>query len=216
MASSYTSSYQLCQWEAGDKVLRTDFNGDNQKIDAALAGLAEELEEGFAGHAATLSGHTATLSQHAQQLEEIEEKATAKLLLSGTVSGNTSTSHTIPMSGIAWEDWTSVYVTVEATTLNGYGDCDIYINGDTDLILGWTNANYAEAVNDIHRWFCILLLPLHNGDRRALGYCFGMENDGSFMLDVAFDGITDIQVRLRNGSGGHFQAGSRYEVWGEK
>ena len=37
MASSYTSNYQLCQWEAGDKVLRTDFNGDNQKIDAALA-----------------------------------------------------------------------------------------------------------------------------------------------------------------------------------
>ena len=59
MASSYTSSYQLCQWEAADKVLRTDFNGDNQKIDAALAGLAEELEEGFAGQAATLASHTA-------------------------------------------------------------------------------------------------------------------------------------------------------------
>ena len=105
MASSYTSSYQLCQWEATDKVLRTDFNGDNQKIDAALAGLAEELEEGFAGHAATLSGHTATLSQHAQQLEEIEEKATAKLLLSGTVSQSGLQSFTIPLSAVNWSDW---------------------------------------------------------------------------------------------------------------
>lgn len=36
MASKYTSGYQLSQWEAGDKVLRTDFNEDNAKIDAAL------------------------------------------------------------------------------------------------------------------------------------------------------------------------------------
>lgn len=36
MASKYTSGYQLSQWEAGDKVLRTDFNEDNAKLDAAL------------------------------------------------------------------------------------------------------------------------------------------------------------------------------------
>lgn len=36
MASKYTSGYQLSQWETGDKVLRTDFNEDNAKIDAAL------------------------------------------------------------------------------------------------------------------------------------------------------------------------------------
>ena len=44
MASNYTSSYQLCQWEASDKVLRTDFNGDNAKIDAALAAHDGELD----------------------------------------------------------------------------------------------------------------------------------------------------------------------------
>ena len=38
MATNHTTNYQLCQWEATDKVLRTDFNQDNQKIDAALAG----------------------------------------------------------------------------------------------------------------------------------------------------------------------------------
>ena len=40
MASNYTTNYQLNQWEAGDQVLRTEFNQDNQKIDTALAGLA--------------------------------------------------------------------------------------------------------------------------------------------------------------------------------
>ena len=44
MASNYTTNYQLNQWEAGDQVLRTEFNQDNQKIDAALAGLDSRTE----------------------------------------------------------------------------------------------------------------------------------------------------------------------------
>ena len=28
--------YQLCQWKETDKVLRTEFNADNAKIDAAI------------------------------------------------------------------------------------------------------------------------------------------------------------------------------------
>lgn len=42
MASNYTENYGLCQWEATDQVLRTDFNEDNTKIDAALKGLSEQ------------------------------------------------------------------------------------------------------------------------------------------------------------------------------
>ena len=33
---NYTQNYQLNQWEALDKVQRTDFNADNAKIDAAM------------------------------------------------------------------------------------------------------------------------------------------------------------------------------------
>ena len=39
MSTNCTNNYNLCQWEASDKVLRTDFNADNAKIDAALAQL---------------------------------------------------------------------------------------------------------------------------------------------------------------------------------
>lgn len=42
MASNYTEKYGLCQWEATDAVLRTDFNEDNAKIEAALATLEED------------------------------------------------------------------------------------------------------------------------------------------------------------------------------
>ena len=33
---NYTENYQLPQWEETDRVLRTDFNDSNSKIDAAL------------------------------------------------------------------------------------------------------------------------------------------------------------------------------------
>ena len=36
MSTNHTPNFNLCQWEADDKVLRADFNADNQKIDAAL------------------------------------------------------------------------------------------------------------------------------------------------------------------------------------
>ncbi|NBI10538.1 hypothetical protein D1641_11015 [Colidextribacter sp. OB.20] len=38
-----TPNYQLSQWEAEDRVLRTDFNADNAKIEAALCGLEERV-----------------------------------------------------------------------------------------------------------------------------------------------------------------------------
>ena len=41
MASNHTQHYGLCQWEATDAVLRTDFNEDNTKIEAAFAAMEE-------------------------------------------------------------------------------------------------------------------------------------------------------------------------------
>ena len=39
--ATYTANYQLHQWVPEDNFLRTDFNADFQKIDAALAGLRD-------------------------------------------------------------------------------------------------------------------------------------------------------------------------------
>ena len=42
MSTNKTTNYQLNQWEAEDKVLRTEFNQDNLKIDQALHGKADQ------------------------------------------------------------------------------------------------------------------------------------------------------------------------------
>lgn len=38
-----TENYGLNQWELADRIRMEDFNGDNEKVDAALAGLREEI-----------------------------------------------------------------------------------------------------------------------------------------------------------------------------
>ena len=51
MASNYTNNYQLCQWKETDKVLRTEFNADNAKIDAAIKAVDRRVD----GKASTTS-----------------------------------------------------------------------------------------------------------------------------------------------------------------
>jgi len=75
MSTNHTKNYNLCQWEAEDQVLRTDFNGDNAKLDAALAAQAgaldtkadvsalEALSKMVSALSGTVSGHTGSLSR---------------------------------------------------------------------------------------------------------------------------------------------------------
>ena len=47
MASHQTTNFQLCQWEADDEVLRTDFNSDNLKIENALSAIKMVADVAF-------------------------------------------------------------------------------------------------------------------------------------------------------------------------
>ena len=47
-----TANYQLSQWESTDRILMSDFNSDNAKLDEALGTLAQ-----------TVTGHTTALAQ---------------------------------------------------------------------------------------------------------------------------------------------------------
>ena len=49
--ASYTSNYQLHQWEASDDFLRTDFNADFAKIDAAIQAVEAAANTALAGKA---------------------------------------------------------------------------------------------------------------------------------------------------------------------
>ena len=59
MASNYTSNYGLCQWEATDQVLRTEFNEDNVKVDTAL----DTLEQTVTQQGEQLAAQSATIAK---------------------------------------------------------------------------------------------------------------------------------------------------------
>ena len=82
--ATYTSNYQLHQWVPSDNFLRTDFNTDFQKIDAALAA----LNSGKAG--------AGTVSSLQSAVSSLQSAMDGKLeLRSGSYSGNGSTGRVI-------------------------------------------------------------------------------------------------------------------------
>lgn len=65
MPTNYTPNYQLCQWEPEDKVVRTDFNSDNARIDAAIKAVDARVD-GKADQSA-LNALTQTVNGKAEQ-----------------------------------------------------------------------------------------------------------------------------------------------------
>ena len=57
-----TQNYNLCQWEAEDRIMRSDFNADNQKIDAALAEKARIATGTYTGTGEYGAGNPNTLT----------------------------------------------------------------------------------------------------------------------------------------------------------
>ena len=89
MSTNHTANYDLCQWEATDQVLRTDFNEDNAKIDAALAAKAE---------AAALNSLAQTVSQKANQSALNAAIATIPKVAYGTYTGDGTRNRKISLS----------------------------------------------------------------------------------------------------------------------
>ena len=82
-----TQNYQLNQWELTDRIQMEDFNGDNSKVDAALAGLA-----------ATMAEHGAALSQHAGAIAKFGNCQIYRL----AYQGDDQTSRTFTFPRVPW------------------------------------------------------------------------------------------------------------------
>ena len=111
MASNYTANYGLCQWEAADSFIRTEFNQDNAKIDAALKDLEDSKAE-----QTDLDALTTTVAGKADQADldalsdAVEGKASQTdyqdllnavidraVLRVGTYTGNGALSQRVPV-----------------------------------------------------------------------------------------------------------------------
>ena len=85
--ATYTTNYQLHQWEASDSFLRTDFNTDFQKIDAAIKGV-----ETAANTALAKKADKTELTQACGALDEAKCET-----LTGSYTGNGANTRTIDL-----------------------------------------------------------------------------------------------------------------------
>ena len=67
-----TSNYQLSQWDPDDRILRTDFNEDNAKIDAALQASADAVSAEASARASAISSLTTKLNKKGNVQMEIK------------------------------------------------------------------------------------------------------------------------------------------------
>ena len=93
MATTHTRHYDSNQWQATDQVLRTDFNADNAKIDAALAGKAETETVSALQAAVAGKAEQADLSALEAQVAQVNSMGIAKA--EGTYTGDGGTQQAI-------------------------------------------------------------------------------------------------------------------------
>ena len=117
-----TANYQLNQWEATDRILMSDFNSDNAKIDAALEAQAEAI-----------TGLNAAIRDQSADLNTLRNRVGAQLLATGAAPVGED-SFIIPMSGVTWSQWKTVYIVVELTAQEGMGSC-VPMAAETDFPL---------------------------------------------------------------------------------
>lgn len=89
----HTASYGLSQWDSDDRILRTDFNSDNAKIDAALAALPyRKLKE---------ITTTASAQQVDIDLSDLDITAYHKLEFYFTFPSETCSSIAVRINGVS-------------------------------------------------------------------------------------------------------------------
>ena len=93
MATNYTTNYELSQWLSADQVLRTDFNADNAKLDAAMADLAESVAGKADQEDLTALSQTAAGKADQEDLEAVS--AAVPKIAVGSYTGSGDSSRTI-------------------------------------------------------------------------------------------------------------------------
>ena len=138
MASNYTTNYQLNQWEAGDQVLRTDFNQDNQKIDGALKINAEAIE--------TLEAEVITKGNC--------QIYTASYVGNGGCGPESPTSVTMPVAPLL-----AAVVEQETDGSGDGGSCGILVGGGHLITGGGTCATTWSADHKTASWHTYTGIP---------------------------------------------------------
>ena len=165
-----TANYQLSQWEASDRILMSDFNDDNAKLDAAIK--------------ANVDAITAEAAARAASVTALTEKAGMQLLDTQSVPASTG-DWSVELGAVDWSAWSTVRV-VCVPVLSADGRYDLSISGQTC-------ATSSKGACQIH------LHPSFRTDLPAAGTCWAPGTVPASFIAGSFQSAT-IRLWCREGT----------------
>ena len=203
MSTNHTTNYDLNQWEGTDKVLRTEFNDDNAKIDAALKANADAI----AAEAAAREAATENVTRFTKLKDYIAPQ--------GSVLINEVYTLEVDVSDINFAEWQ--YVHLDLYLKGTEAQAQVRVNDKTNSCeYVYPSSGFSSGGTGT-----LLHLPVNMEGRFADRITFHVGQIGDRQLvctaghmtghctDVNFSQFTKLRFI------GHLQAGSRFIFWGE-
>lgn len=246
MASNYTENYDLCQWEATDAVLRTDFNGDNQKIDMALNTQASSISDLTAqmankANAGTVSSLAEEVAQKADQ-SDLDAAVSRVTALEGKHSSDVAalrsencwvklSDETLPDSAESYsysiqnpEQYAELKCIYSVSTSNGRMDLSV---NDGALLYPTVSSDGYETVNLIPSAVkgirgTLTIFPLGTAQYAIFdSMCMGYEQDNMLAAEYRPAGTLGVPFGALHTvtlfpERGKIQTGSRFLLYGLK
>lgn len=203
MASNYTENFGLCQWETTDQVLRTEFNEDSTKIDAALKALTDRVAK--KATLSDLNALTQTVSNKADQIQvdTLSAKAGNQLIKRTTLSQAEEHCY-INLLDIDWAQWATVTIRLRP----------VLMEGDSFRIqCSMENFNQQLTGNPATQ-FTMHLFPYFDADALVSGLRFPGNSEGNgLLLTYTYTQLKQLELYSTDYN---FQPGSVFEIWGTK
>ena len=183
-----TSNYQLNQWEMTDRIRMEDFNGDNEKVDAALKGQAEALAAETAAREAGDTALTDKLGLH---------------LLASTHLTSGQANMTLELPGIDWTQWRFAFLVVELAS--GSSSCKMTTNSGSTVFS--STPEYCHA----------FLAPLGRPSAPFSGVVVTSKSSATsvFTSGNTFQTLTQLFL-VATTSGSRILSGSKMSLYGMK
>jgi len=220
-----TTNYQLNQWEMTDRIQMADFNHDNEKIDAALHGLAGQVAE--KADTSTVNSLTAQVGKKAEltalAAEETARKSADTVLQSGiaelapragaqflkaVTAAETGSSFDIPLDGIDWGQWRSIHILLEVLATD---DSSLQILAGINKI-AYISGNTSDTDQAKRSIGHLILYPMF--DIRMKADLISMHEGKLYHTGYRFCDLD--QITLKASSPTQILSGTEIRIWGAK
>lgn len=190
-----TDNYLLSQWEEEDRIIRTDFNSDNAKIDMALKANADAIASEAAARKSAVSAEASARQSLANSVKLQR--------ITGTTLSAATTGFNVSLSGISWGSYRCVHMLLDVKLADSI---------QYSAVLN-SNALYSlssRGLSPIHA----VLWPLCDSSRRVDGVAHG--GVGYFCYPaLAFRDLSTLHLSIHT-SGGQFLTGTSVTLYGER